>query len=191
MITKFAHTARYVALGAVVAAGLGLAANGAQAQSSVQMVDPSQGLSSDQLNNLIPDPNAPKTRQIMMRPQGGQAQAAAAAPPPAIGLQINFAVNSYDIPANFRSVLDQIGQRMSSTPGAKLVVEGHTDASGDAGYNMVLSQRRAEAVKSYLMQNHRIPATNISVVGKGETELLDASNPNAGVNRRVQFRAGT
>lgn len=189
MITKFAQNARYVALGAVVAAGLGLAANGAQAQSSVQMVDPSQGLSSDQLNNLIPDPNAPKTRQIMMRPQGGQAQAQT--PPPAIGLQINFAVNSYDIPANFRPVLDQIGQRMSSTPGAKLVVEGHTDASGDAGYNMVLSQRRAEAVKNYLMQNHLIPATNISVVGKGETELLDAANPSAGVNRRVQFRAGT
>ncbi|MGI9437263.1 MAG: OmpA family protein [Geminicoccaceae bacterium] len=68
------------------------------------------------------------------------------------------------------------------------MVEGHTDATGPENYNMSLSERRAEAVVDYLVSQHGVNAAQLSAIGKGEGELLDASNPNDGQNRRVRIR---
>ena len=54
---------------------------------------------------------------------------------------------------------------------ARITATGHTDTSGPANYNMALSLRRANAVKDALVRDG-VPATAISVVGKGETDLL-------------------
>jgi OmpA-OmpF porin, OOP family len=74
--------------------------------------------------------------------------------------------------------------------GVVVVIEGHTDAVGSPQYNKRLSMRRAAAVKKYLVASHGVNATLLKAVGKGQSEPLNAENPRADENRRVQFRAG-
>ncbi|MBC7906674.1 MAG: OmpA family protein [Rhodospirillaceae bacterium] len=116
------------------------------------------------------------------------AATAPAPEPTTIGYRIQFAYDSADIQADSRSFLDQLGQVLQSEPKLALAVEGHTDATGSAAYNLDLSQRRAAAVQSYLSTVWHIPAERLTVSGKGESEPLSADG-NAAENRRVQFKA--
>ena len=65
---------------------------------------------------------------------------------------------------------------------------GHTDTSGPESYNMALSLRRANTVKSALVAEG-VPANVITVVGKGETGLMVQTGPNVREpqNRRVEI----
>ena len=67
------------------------------------------------------------------------------------------------------------------------VIAGHTDASGAAGYNRELSERRAETVKKYLV-DRGIDPQRLETIGSGEDDLLLPDNPNDGRNRRVEIR---
>lgn len=69
----------------------------------------------------------------------------------------------------------------------KFAVVGHTDAKGKRDYNLKLSQRRANAVRDMLISTFRIPPGRLVALGLGEEQLQDRSNPDAGVNRRVQL----
>ena len=71
--------------------------------------------------------------------------------------------------------------------GRPLVIEGHTDSTGADDYNMELSQRRAEAVKAYLVERG-IDAALIEAVGKGESEPIadNAADDGRQANRRVR-----
>ena len=66
-------------------------------------------------------------------------------------------------------------------------VVGHTDAKGKRDYNLKLSQRRADEVRNMLISMFRIPPGRLVALGLGEEQLQDQSNPDAGVNRRVQL----
>lgn len=111
----------------------------------------------------------------------------AAEAPATIGFRIPFALNSAELLPDGRPFLDQLGQVMQSEPQLKLAVEGHTDARGGDAYNMVLSQKRAKTVQAYLSQVWHIPASRLTVVGKGKSEPL-TGDPYDAQNRRVQFR---
>ena len=63
---------------------------------------------------------------------------------------------------------------------------GHTDAAGGDNYNQELSERRADSIKRYLMDNYHIAATDLVTVGYGKSKLKDPAQPLAEVNRRVQ-----
>jgi OOP family OmpA-OmpF porin len=80
-------------------------------------------------------------------------------------------------------VVDGIKNRC---PTQHFMIEGHTDLSGSPQHNQVLSERRAEAVKSYLVA-HGIAADRLSTVGYGSTRPLTTDpSPNAqAINRRV------
>jgi peptidoglycan-associated lipoprotein len=75
-------------------------------------------------------------------------------------------------------------------PGAKITVEGFADPAGSARYNLDLSRRRAESVRSFIGE-HGVDPTLVNAVGYGETRLVrrDASRdmPGAELNRRVVF----
>lgn len=75
-------------------------------------------------------------------------------------------------------------------PGAKITVEGFADPAGSARYNLDLSRRRAESVRSYLGE-HGVDPSLVNAVGYGKTRLVrrDASRdmPGAELNRRVVF----
>jgi outer membrane protein OmpA-like peptidoglycan-associated protein len=66
------------------------------------------------------------------------------------------------------------------------VVAGHTDASGGEAYNQDLSERRADAIKRYLVDKYGINGADLVTVGYGESKLKDPSQPMAEANRRVQ-----
>lgn len=69
-----------------------------------------------------------------------------------------------------RAALDNFTREMAGTRFDSIVVEGHTDRLGSDKYNQALSTRRAETVKSYLVESGRVDATKISAVGKGESQ---------------------
>ncbi|WP_050498064.1 OmpA family protein [Vibrio parahaemolyticus] len=71
----------------------------------------------------------------------------------------------------------------------KVTIIGHTDSSGSATYNMVLSLRRAEAIKRF-MESRGIPSENILTQGRGEEEPIASNATKAGraQNRRVEIR---
>ena len=104
----------------------------------------------------------------------------------AFAFRINFRFDSAVIPADAYEYLDTVGTVLHSEPDITILVEGHTDASGGDAYNMKLSERRAKAVETYLVQKHRIEVSRIRAIGKGEGEPL-AVNPFDRTNRRVQF----
>lgn len=107
---------------------------------------------------------------------------------PSIDLEINFEYNSATISSKATPQVTALGQALSSAElkGNTFVVAGHTDAQGGDSFNQGLSERRAEAVKRFLMEKYRLDAGSLVSAGYGKTKLKNASNPNAGENRRVQ-----
>ncbi len=82
--------------------------------------------------------------------------------------------------------VDRVGELMREQPTLRLQVEGHTDATGSDEYNLSLSQRRAAAVASHLVERWGIARERLSVLGFGKGMPL-IENPFDGRNRRVQF----
>ena len=68
-------------------------------------------------------------------------------------IQIHFTPNSDEIMPGSYFVLDALGETMTSFGNTYLRVEGNTDATGKASANMQLSERRALAVKNYVLKN--------------------------------------
>ena len=74
-------------------------------------------------------------------------------------------------------------------PGSKVTVEGFADPAGTASYNVALSQRRADAVRSFIT-SRGLDGSLVSTIGYGETRLVTRAErdmPGAQLNRRVVF----
>jgi len=106
-----------------------------------------------------------------------------------ISLQVQFDINSYGLKKEGYQTLKAMAKAMASPKlnNCKFLIEGHTDASGNADYNRTLSQKRAETVKTFLTFNE-IDAGILATRGMGEDSPIDAANPYAAENRRVQFK---
>jgi outer membrane protein OmpA-like peptidoglycan-associated protein len=107
---------------------------------------------------------------------------------PKIDLEINFEYNSAEISAKSLESIEALGRALSSSDlkGSTFVVAGHTDAAGGEGYNQDLSERRADAIKRYLVDKYGINGTDLVTVGYGKSKLKDPNQPMAEANRRVQ-----
>ena len=107
---------------------------------------------------------------------------------PKIDLEINFDYNSADISAKSLPSVQALGRALTNADlkGSTFVVAGHTDAAGGEAYNQDLSERRADAIKRYLVDKYGINGTDLVTVGYGKSKLKDPSQPMAEVNRRVQ-----
>ena len=107
---------------------------------------------------------------------------------PSIDLEITFDFNSATIGAKAMPQVTALGQALTSADlkGATFVVAGHTDGKGGDAYNQGLSERRADAVKRFLLEKHGIDASNLVTAGYGKAQLKNSSNPFSGENRRVQ-----
>ena len=107
---------------------------------------------------------------------------------PKIDLEINFDYNSADISAKSLPSVQALGRALNNADlkGSTFVVAGHTDAAGGEGYNQDLSERRADAIKRYLVDKYGITGTDLVTVGYGKSKLKDPSQPMAEANRRVQ-----
>ncbi|HUQ99043.1 MAG TPA: OmpA family protein [Gemmatimonadaceae bacterium] len=103
--------------------------------------------------------------------------------------QIYFDFNSDRIREESEPTLKQIADALSRHADWKLGIEGHTDNIGGASYNLTLSQRRAAAVKSALIQRYRIDATRLTSSGAGLSRPKDTNTTLEGRarNRRVEL----
>ena len=107
---------------------------------------------------------------------------------PKIDLEITFNYNSADISAKSIPSVQALGRALSNAElkGSTFVVAGHTDAAGGEEYNQSLSERRADAIKKYLVDKFGIAGSDLVTVGYGKGKLKDPSQPLAEANRRVQ-----
>ena len=108
---------------------------------------------------------------------------------PKIDLTIYFDYNSAAITAKAKPQLNQLGKAISDPQleNSVIVVSGHTDARGSDEYNQKLSERRAEAVKNYLVDKLNVSGDNLTTAGYGKRNLKNKADPFADENRRVQI----
>ncbi len=130
-------------------------------------------------------------------PEAAVASAEPAAPPSpppsgtALGMNILFAYNSTEVLPESVPYLQRLGEVLNLPENQDKVVDiiGHTDATGSAAYNQSLSEKRALAVGHYLVDTWHIPPERLGVEGRGESQPLAGTDPDDGVNRRVEFYA--
>ena len=99
-----------------------------------------------------------------------------------------FETGRADLRAGSVADLDQLARFLAKYPDRTVTIEGHTDSVGGEDYNVGLSHRRAESVRSYLLRQG-IDTTRIQTQGMGESVPV-ASNDTAGgrqQNRRVEI----
>jgi len=106
-----------------------------------------------------------------------------------IGQIIYFATNRSDLHSENYKILDEVYQILERYSNFNVVVEGHIDSAGKASYNQELSEKRATAVRTYLIQKG-IPSSRISSKGYGETRPAEENTTKEGreKNRRVTFK---
>ena len=101
---------------------------------------------------------------------------------------ILFALDSAAVRSDLRRDLGVVAGNLQAYPNSTISIEGHTDNTGTANYNRILSQRRANAVADILV-NNGVPPARLRTVGRGEDEPV-ASNLSAtgrAQNRRVEI----
>jgi outer membrane protein OmpA-like peptidoglycan-associated protein len=95
-------------------------------------------------------------------------------------LEVRFAIGSSELGAEARALLLEVVRAMAQAPGDRLLVTGRADASGDAAANLVLSERRAKAVRDFLISHgiggervllNYYGSTRSTTVGVGERRV--------------------
>ena len=102
---------------------------------------------------------------------------------------VPFEFNRAQLMPFAEQTLDVVGDVLRRYPALTVEIGGHTDAVGTAVYNQGLSERRAEAVRQYLVERWQIAPERLAAVGYGE-EAPVATNANEtgrALNRRVEF----
>lgn len=102
---------------------------------------------------------------------------------------VYFALNRAEIQRRSFSLLDEVARVLNAHPEiSKVRVEGHTDNQGNDAYNKKLSQRRADAVRAYLVRQG-VAADRLEAMGYGEEQPKadNASKEGRATNRRVEF----
>ena len=107
-----------------------------------------------------------------------------------IAFRAEFEFDSAELTPEAKAIVDRVATVLKHDLMRDKVIEidGHADARGDDHYNLTLSERRAQAVSDYLVTRHQIDPSRLKFVGKGESEPFDPARPEAGINRRVEFR---
>ncbi len=107
---------------------------------------------------------------------------------PAIDLEVYFDFDSAEITPEAEGQLRELGKALadSKLKGATISINGHTDAKGGDAFNKRLSERRAASIKTYLVDNFALAASNLRTVGYGKSRLKNPSDPFAAENRRVE-----
>ena len=101
-----------------------------------------------------------------------------------LGVTVSFKTGSSELDTNAKGALDGVAKWMHSKGERSVKLQGFTDTTGNATANVALSEKRADAAKSYLVAQG-IDASRISTVGRGEEPMVTSSLPADG--RTVTF----
>jgi len=103
----------------------------------------------------------------------------------------NFKFGQAKLDDDSKAKIDELVAKILADPkGAYFEIEGHTDNVGSTEGNRRLGLQRAEAVKQYLYDQHKIPLHRMNVLSYGEAKPVEKNNTSKGraMNRRVVLR---
>jgi outer membrane protein OmpA-like peptidoglycan-associated protein len=145
---------------------------------------------------LASDEEAPPPAPAPAPPAAPAPPPPPAAPAPAriILRGVNFDYDKSNIKSEFAPILDEAAQTLKDNPDISVRISGHTDSIGSDEYNQRLSERRAQAVKQYLVSKG-IASSRLSTEGRGEREPVAQNtkdgrdNPDGrAMNRRAELK---
>jgi outer membrane protein OmpA-like peptidoglycan-associated protein len=193
-LSRFGNSALAIAIAPAVLIGIAFAQQptaGDIANSLVPKTSLTRGLTvpdpkSAQEQQLLDELKSKNTRSITVEERNEVA--AIAERRPGIDLVVNFEYDSATIGADAADALTKLGVALRDPrlKGALVLLAGHTDAKGSDAYNKDLSDRRADAVKQFLVAKFSLPVANLIAVGYGKERLKNTADPFASENRRVQ-----
>lgn len=165
---------------------LSSAATGASTLSQNAMI------ASDIQARLTPSPHAPelhKTVTMKVPTTNGGFETLTVDYGHSVDLAVYFPYDSATITPQAAALLTELGRALQSRKlrDRRFLIAGHTDARGDADYNLALSHRRARAVTLYLAQTFGLHAQRLVPVGFGETRPGNPAWPEDPLNRRVEI----
>lgn len=101
-----------------------------------------------------------------------------------------FKVNRSDLTAQGKTDLDALAAQVKDGKGYLIEIQGFTDSTGSSAANRALSQKRADAVRAYLAEQHNIPIFRMSMLGLGDARPVGTNKNRSGraQNRRVEVR---
>ncbi|MFT5282268.1 MAG: OOP family OmpA-OmpF porin [Yoonia sp.] len=107
-----------------------------------------------------------------------------------VGLDIFFENNSSEITNPNSARIQEFAAFMARFPNTQAVIEGHSSTVGEADYNQMLSENRAESVRMLLINEYDVDATRLKAIGYGETRLKSTANTNEAsrMNRRIEAK---
>jgi len=157
-----------------------------------ELADPAAPTEADIIKALTPQRrtrglSAP-TRSISVEP-GKEREALERGDLPKLDLRIEFEFNSDRITASSKQALASLGLALKDPQfgSNRFVIAGHTDGRGSEQYNQQLSERRAAAVKDYLVRNAGIEEARLIAIGFGKSKPRNAADPLSAENRRVEI----
>lgn len=105
-------------------------------------------------------------------------------------INVLFGNGRSDLDAEARAAIDEMAGAIAGLKRYLIEVQGYTDSTGPAAFNLALSQRRAEGVARYLNGAHKVPLRAIHVLGSGSMSPVADNKTRAGrrQNRRVEIR---
>lgn len=113
---------------------------------------------------------------------------------PAVGnfviSNINFKTNSAEVSLEYAAYLKKFAEFLKAKASYKKVtVKGFTDSTGTKPYNLILSQKRAEAIKKFLVEQEQIPIEKIQTIGFGVENPIATNKTAEGrrLNRRIEL----
>lgn len=146
----------------------------------------------------------PRTRAIVFDNDASPSQAAAPAVEPraasdcgslppdvkstAVDFAIQFKVGSAEVAPSSEDTLRQISKILALSPDRCVLVEGHTDSSGNADKNLSLSKDRAGSVVKFIVEKAGMDRNRLVPIGKGSSDPLKNLDSRDSKNRRVVFK---
>ncbi|WP_421847915.1 OmpA family protein [Marinomonas sp.] len=108
-----------------------------------------------------------------------------AEPPGKINIQ--FGLNKTNVEQKFYPEIETIATFLKDNPGSTVVIEGHTDDSGAASYNQMISEKRAKAIADVLIRTFEVSEDRVTAIGYGEERPMVENNSaeHRQTNRRV------
>lgn len=135
-------------------------------------------------------PAAPTTYTLNCTGAGGKASSTAnvaLSEKLCITLKVQFDTDKAVIKPKYHNDIKQVGDFLNKYPNATGVIEGHTDNQGGAEYNLKLSQKRADAVRAYIIDKFGIAGDRLTAKGYGLTKPVadNATAEGRAKNRRI------
>ena len=116
----------------------------------------------------------------------------AALPPDVKAVPVDFAIQfklgSADIAPASEPTLREIAKILSLNSERCVLIEGHTDSTGNADRNMELSHKRADSVVKFIVEKSGIERNRLVPIGKGSSDPMKNLDPRDAKNRRVVFK---